>query len=171
MLEIKTAEELIDPELEARWAARRADRGSGLVQYLLRRFVERGEPVAIDQIVAAFPHDPAAGVRGALTTLDDKDLIQIRDGRVEIAYPLSAGPTPFVVRWPNGRERYACCAIDALGMAPMLGETVDISSRCHHCGEPVELTVRPESPAGGADGVMVWVGARPEGDCRLTTGF
>jgi len=37
MLEIKTAAELIDPELEARWAARRVDRGSVLVQYILLR--------------------------------------------------------------------------------------------------------------------------------------
>ena len=171
MLEIKTATELIDPELEARLAARRADRGSGLMQYILRRFAERGEAVAVDQIVAAFPDDPPDTVRAALTALDDQDLIQVRDGRVEIAYPFSASPTPFVVRWPDGRERYACCAIDALGMAPMLGETIDICSPCHHCGEPVELVVEPEGPAGGPDGVMVWVGTRAEGDCRLATGL
>jgi hypothetical protein len=64
--------------------------------------------------------------RWRLTTLDDKDLIQIRDGRVEIATVISR-PDTLVVRWPNGRERYACGAIDALGMAPMLGETVDIA--------------------------------------------
>ena len=171
MLEIKTAAELIDPELEARWAARRADRESGPMQYILRRFVERGEAVAIDQIVAAFPDDPPDAVRAALTTLDAKDLIQVRDGWVEIAYPFSASPTPFVVRLVDGRERYACCAIDALGMAPMLGEAIDIRWPCHDCGEPVELVVEPEGPAGGADGVMVWVGTRAEGDCRLATGL
>ena len=171
MLEIKTAAELIGPELEARWAARRADRGSGLMQYILRRFVERGAPLAIDKIIAAFPDDPPDAVRAALTTLDDKDLIQVRDGRVEIAYPFSASPTPFVVRWPDGRERNACCAVDALGMAPMLDEPIDIRSRCHHCGEPVELTIGPEGPAGGADGVMVWIGTRAEGDGRLATGL
>ena len=171
MLEIKTAAELIDPELEARWAARRADRGSGLMQYILRRFVERGEAVAIDQIVSAFPDDQPDALRAALATLDDKDLIQVQDGQVEIAYPFSASPTPFVVRLVDGRERYVCCATDALGMAPMLDESIDIRSPCHHCGEPIELAVEPEGPAGWTDGVMVWVGTRAEGDGRRLTGL
>jgi hypothetical protein len=106
-----------------------------------------------------------------LVALDEQDLIQIRDGRIEIAYPFSASPTPFVVRLDGGRERYACCAIDALGMAPMLGETVGIRSHCHHCGEPVELVAEPEGPARGADGLMVWVGTGNRGDCRLATGL
>jgi hypothetical protein len=135
MLEIRTAAELIDPELEARWAARRADRASDLMQYILRTFVERGGPIAIDEVVAACPDEGPDAVRRALVALDEQDLIQIRDGRIEIAYPFSASPTPFVVRLDGGRERYACCAIDARGMAPMLGETVGIRSRCHHPGE------------------------------------
>jgi len=171
MLEIKTAVELIDPELEARWAARRADRASGLMQYVLRTFVERGGPVEIDEVVAACPNEGPDAVGRALVALDEQDLIQIRDGRIEIAYPFSASPTPFVVRLAGGRERYTCCAIDALGMAPMLGETVDIRSRCHHCGEPVELVAEPEGPARGADGFMVWVGTGNRGDCRLATGL
>jgi hypothetical protein len=171
MLEIRTAAELIDPELEARWAARRADRASDLMQYILRTFVERGGPIAIDEVVAACPDEGPDAVRRALVALDEQDLIQIRDGRIEIAYPFSASPTPFVVRLDGGRERYACCAIDALGMAPMLGETVGIRSRCHHSGEPVELVAEPAGPARGGDGLMVWVGTGNRGDCRLATGL
>jgi hypothetical protein len=52
-------------------------------------------------------------------------LIRIRDGHVDLAYPFSASPTAFVVRLPDGRERYACCATDALGIAPMVGQRPD----------------------------------------------
>jgi Alkylmercury lyase len=43
-----------------------------------------------------------------------------------LAYPFSASPTPFLVRLPDGRERHVCCAIDALGIAPMVGQAVEI---------------------------------------------
>jgi len=40
-LQIKTALELVDPELEARWATRRAARETEILQAILRAFVER----------------------------------------------------------------------------------------------------------------------------------
>jgi len=120
-LDIRTAAELIDPELEARWTTRRAARETDVLQRVLRAFVERPGPVAVEQIVAAFADGPSEGIRQALARLDEDDLIQIRDGLVDVAYPFSAFPTPFVVQLANGQERCACCAIDALGIAPMLG--------------------------------------------------
>ena len=42
ILELKTAEELTDPALEARWTARRAARETAVLQRILRTFVDRG---------------------------------------------------------------------------------------------------------------------------------
>src|SRR6266851_9280331 len=115
-LEIRTAAELTDPELEARWTARRAARETDVLQQVLGAFVERAGPVKVEQIVAAFTDGPPPeGIRADLAKLDADDLIQIRDGLVDAAYPFSAFPTPFVVQLADGQERYACCAIDALG--------------------------------------------------------
>src|SRR5215470_19253963 len=116
-LEIRTAAELIDPELEARWTTRRADRETAVLQRVLRAFVERGGPVEVEQIIAALSDGPPEGTRADLARLDTDDLIQIRDGRVDIAYPFSAASTPFLVQLGDGQARYACCAIDALGLA------------------------------------------------------
>jgi hypothetical protein len=88
--------------------------------------------------------------------LDDDDLIRVRDGQVDVAYPFSTAPTPFVVRLSDGAERYACCATDALGFAPMLGQPVHIASRCHHCKAPLAFSVSPDGPGSESDGVMVW---------------
>lgn len=127
-LVIKTAEELSDPAREARWIARRAARETDVLQRILRTFVERGGPVPVGDIVAAFQGRPIESVHDALSALDDDDLIVVREGYVEIAYPFSAGPTPFVVRLPDGTERYTCCAVDSLGVATMLGRRVGVTT-------------------------------------------
>jgi hypothetical protein len=168
-LEVRTAAELIDPELEARWTTRRAARETDVPQRVLRAFVERPGPVAVEQIVAAFADGPSEGIRQALARLEEDDLIQIRDGLVDVAYPFSAFPTPFVVQLADGQARYACCAIDALGIAPMLGQRVRLRSRCHHCGEPLDLWVDQAGSGLDAEAVMVWVGKQGDGERRAST--
>jgi len=160
-LPVKTAEELIDPALEARWAARRSARQGEALQWILRAFVARGGPIPVEGIPGA--------VRDAVPALDADDLIRVHEGRVDLAYPFSAAPTPFAVRLADGRERYACCAIDALGVAPMLGEPVRVRSACHHCGAALEFPVAPDGPGPEAAGLMVWVGPRAEGARRMAT--
>jgi hypothetical protein len=168
-LEIRTAAELIDPELEARWTTRRAARETDVLQQVLRAFVERPGPAEVEQIVAAFAAGPPPeGIRADLARLDADDLIQIRDGLVDVAYPFSAFPTPFVVQLADRQERYACCAIDALGIAPMLGQRVRIRSRCHHCGDPLELSVDQAGSGLETEAVMVWVGKQGDGERRAS---
>jgi hypothetical protein len=170
-LEIRTAEELADPALEVRWAARRVARETDVLQGILRAFVERGGPIPVEDIIAAFHDRPRASVHDALSALDADDLIRVRGGHVDIAYPFSAAPTRFVVRLPNGLERYTCCATDALGIAPMLGHRVDIGARCHHCNVPLAFSVYPEAPGPEADGVMVWFEKHAENRGRALDSF
>jgi hypothetical protein len=168
-LEIKRAAEVVDPELEARWARRREASDAEVLQHVLRAFVDWPGPIDVQDILNAFPERAPEGIQETLATLDQEDLIQMRDDRVDIAYPFSGLPTPFVVELAGGRERYACCAIDALGIAPMRGQRGHIRSHCHHCGEPLELWADPAGPESGAEGLMVWVGQRGEGQRRIST--
>jgi len=167
ILEIKTAEELTDPTLEARWTARRAARETDVLQRILRTFVDRGGPVPVVDIVPAFQDRPIEEIHDALIALDGDDLIRVQQGHVDIAYPFSAAPTPFVVRLPDGTERYTCCAIDALGIAPMLEQRVRIRARCHDCDTPLDFSADPEGPGPGAAAVMVWVGQHAEDRGRV----
>jgi len=155
-LEIRTAEELADPALEARWAERRAARETDVLQRILRTFVERSGPIPVEEIIAAFHDRLSVSVHDALSALDADDLILVREGHVDIAYPFSVAPTRFVVRLPDGTERYTCCATDALGIAPMLGQRVHIRARCHHCDMPLNFSVDPDALGPEAEGVMVW---------------
>jgi hypothetical protein len=166
-LEIRTAAELIELDREGRGAARRAARETELLQRVLRAFVERPGSVLVDAIVSAFPGRPPRSVFEALMKLDKEDLVRIDAGRVDLAYPFSASQTSFLVDLGDGRgDRYVCCAIDALGIAPMLGQPVRIRSACHHCGVPMELPVGPSGAGAETKGVMVWVGQRAEDDRR-----
>ena len=168
MIEIKTAEQLADPGLEARWAARRNTREADVLRAVLREFVERSGPVAVEDVFAALPDQSPGAVRDRLARLDADDLIQLGDDRVEVAYPFSARPSGFVVRLARGHDRFSCCAIDALGIAPMVGQPVVVRAGCHQSGSALELSVTPEGPGLEARDVMVWVGQRAEGDRRAT---
>jgi hypothetical protein len=163
-LEITTADVLIALDVEGRGRARRAARETALPRRILRTFVERGGPIPVDELAR---DDSAQATRQALVALDDDDLIRIRDGHIDLAYPFSASPTPFVAHLRDGGERYACCAVDALGIAPMIGQRVAVRSRCHHCGAPVEFSTAPEGPGPEAAGVMLWVGKRTEERCKV----
>lgn len=167
--QIKSAAELVDPALEARWTTRRVARETEILQVILRAFLERPDPIVVEEIIRAFPERAPDDIRATLTRLDEDDLIQVSDGRVDLAYPFSATPTSFVVHLSGRGNRYVCCAIDALGVAPMLGESVRIRSRCHHCGETLELSADPFGLGPGAEGVMVWAGKRCDGAQRAST--
>jgi hypothetical protein len=165
---IRTAEALGDPALEARWAERRRAReGAALLRVVLRAFAERGGPLRVGDILPEAGGWPPARVRDELARLDRDDLLLFAEDEVRLAYPFSAAPTAFVVHRVDGRARYACCAIDALGIAAMLEERVVIRSPCHHCGEPLELAADAAGPS-GADGLMVWVGTGRADERRVS---
>ena len=167
-LEIKTADELIALDVEGRGRTRRAGRETLASRRILRMFLDRGGPIPVDEIVAAFQDE---AIHQALAALDHDDLLRLRDGQIDVAYPFTASPTPFVIRLPGGAERFACCATDALGIAPMIGQAVQILSRCHHCQEPMEFAASPDGPGPSAKGVMLWIGTRADDSCRLADNY
>ena len=164
---ILNADELKARDSWERQAARRAARQQLLVRRILRMFLEHGEPIDVEKLVAALPDGQPGAGRQSLMALDEEDVIRVRAGQIDLAYPFSAVPTPFRVRLPDGRERYACCAVDALGMAPMIGESIEIGSHCHHCGAALVLTATPDGPGPEADGLMVWFGSRGDARCKV----
>src|SRR5215471_11394098 len=100
---IKTADELGAGDLEERWRTRRAARESAVSRRVLQLFVDRGGLLPVEDVVASFPDVPAVSVRQVLIALDEDDLIRIQDGCIDMAYPFSALPTPWMVRLPGGQ--------------------------------------------------------------------
>jgi Alkylmercury lyase len=123
---------------------------------ILRRFATSGRPsgVEIGEVAGRLGID----AERALATLAREDLLHLDgDGEIAVAYPFSGLPTPHRVRFPNGHETYAMCAIDALGIAPMFDEPVGITSRDPVNGGEVEVRVTPEATAEWRPGSAVVV--------------
>ena len=77
-----------------------------------------------------------------------------QDDALSVLYPFSVAPTGVRVR-VRQVERHAMCAIDALGVAPMLGDAVAIAGACPRCAAPLRVRATPAgvasaSPAGVA---------------------
>lgn len=152
----RAAADLMDATFLARWTDRAAisPAARAALGEILDRLVADGAPVEI----AKLGH--AAAV---VDELEVHDLVYVSDGRVVLAYPWSGTPTAFVTVLSDGRERWACCAIDALGVPALLRQPVTVRAGCHHCDERFELVVTPAGPVVDP-GVMAWVGER--GDLR-----
>jgi hypothetical protein len=129
-----------------------------VLRQVWRQFVDRAGPVALESLVAALPDLGAEEVRARTAALDDGDLIGLDGEEIRLAYPFTAEPNVFEVVIPGKGVRHACCAIDALGVAPMLETAVTVRSRCHWSGETLAFDVDPAAgPDAAPPGILVWV--------------
>jgi hypothetical protein len=117
-----------------------AERGLRAVhQAVLRSFAATGhapEPASLEEAAAPF------SASAALAELAAGDFLYLdQAGRISAAYPFSATATGHRVQIAGGAGVYAMCAIDALGMAAMLGARVLISSADPVTAEPIAVTV------------------------------
>ena len=111
--------------------------------WILRRFATSGHPSGAETREAA--ERLGLDAERALDTFAGEDLVHLdRKGEIAVAYPFSGRPTAHRVRFQGGREAYAMCAIDALGIAPMFDEQIEIASRDPLTEVEIQLTLEPE---------------------------
>lgn len=118
---------------------------------------------ALDQVAAG----RAAEV---LQALHDADAIRLTSyGDIAVAYPFSAVPTRHRVRIGDQVDVYAMCAVDALGMAPMLGRDTVIESVDVTTGRPIRVVMADGRSIWEPVEVVVFIGADagggPSADC------
>ena len=126
--------------------ARLTDSQRELYFWILRRFAASGRTSSTET------REKAARlgleVEDALATLAREDLVHRgADGEITVAYPFSGPPTAHRVRFPDGHEAHAMCAIDALGIAPMFQQPVEIRSRDPLTGTAFQAKVAPDGAA------------------------
>jgi hypothetical protein len=125
-------------------------------QTILRAFATTGCPPA--------PHDldqVAAGTADqVLRALHDVDAIRLTSyGEIAVAYPFSAASTRHRVRIGDQVDVYAMCAVDALGIAPMLRQDTVIESIDVTTGGPISVVTRNGRSAWAPSGAVVFIGA------------
>ena len=126
--------------------ARLADAERELYFWIVRYFATVGRPNSSEVHAAA----ERLGIDAdrALETLAREDLVQRgSDGEISVAYPFSGRPTAHQIRFPTGHQVHAMCAIDALGIAPMLGEPIEVESRDPMSGDEIRARVAPDGAA------------------------
>jgi hypothetical protein len=128
--------------------ARLTDGQRELYFWILRRFATDGRPSSAD--MRGVTERLALECDDAFATLVREDLVHRgADGEITVAYPFSGRPTAHRVRFRSGHEVDAMCAIDALGIAPMFAEPIEIESRDPLSGDEIRARVV-------ADGTAAW---------------
>ena len=113
---------------------------------LYREFVESGRAPSATRL-AEILGEPLDTVRESLESLAAGRAIVVQPESRELLFapPLSAIPTPYVVR-AGGRTYFAPCAWDALGAAAMLGGNADVETSCGCCGEAMRVVIEAGAP-------------------------
>jgi hypothetical protein len=112
-----------------------------LRKFVFDRFLETSRAPLVEEIMQRFQLGRDAAVQ-QLQELQGSHHILLLPGtdRILMANPFSNLPTPF--RVSSGSMRYyANCAWDAIAFHVMLDRDVRVSSYCHHCGSPIELSL------------------------------
>lgn len=132
-------------ELTGTMSARRKDFTEPVValhQRLLRHFADTGAAPTTD-IVRAWAGELDIDPAEALDQLTRADLIEADppSARVVGVYPFIDGSRGHQVHIADGPTAQAYCAVDALGVPPMLGRPATITSRDPHSGDEIRVTV------------------------------
>jgi len=109
--------------------------------FVYERFAETARAPTLTDVAARFSiaTDAAAAI---FAELDRQHAFFLEPGTttIRIANPFSAVPTDFVVR-ARGRDYYANCAWDALGIPAALDADAEIAAACAATGEPLPLRI------------------------------
>lgn len=145
------------------WRARAAPTDQAeraMHQLILRVFIATGSPPTsdeVDRVAAAF----GMSVQEVLGRLHTTDVVRLGpDGGIRVAYPFSAVPTRHRVQLAGGVEVYAMCAIDALGIPPMLGADATFTTTDPVGGAPITVTALGGRFDWDPPTSVVFVGAR-----------
>ncbi len=124
---------------------------------IYRGFAGQGRPPSVAELATKAGLAKTA-VRAALRDLHDAHAIVLTPARdaVRMANPFSAAPMGFVVGAEgNGPAGYAGdrmwwggCAWDSFGIGAVLGEPVEVRTRCPGCGRHLTVRAGPAQPPG-----------------------
>jgi hypothetical protein len=138
---------------------------------VLRHFATTGHAPTVADLAATIAGSGRTSDE-VLAALHDLDAIRLgADGRIEVAYPFSARPTRHRVHLATGTDVYAMCAIDALGIAPMLNTDTDtdtdtdthIDSIDRITGQVVRISTTAGQTRWEPAGAVVFLGATAGG--------
>lgn len=122
-------------------------------QQMLRSFVTKGRILTREEMALWVDDVPEA-----INVLSQYDMVTFS----ESGEPVGAYPCTMMARehkvHVNGHQIHAMCALDALAIAPMFGETTQITSQCRVTDTPVKIEMSGETVLNLAEVQGVHVG-------------
>ncbi|VAV96489.1 hypothetical protein MNBD_ALPHA07-1033 [hydrothermal vent metagenome] len=113
-----------------------------------------------------------AGLNPAiLEDLQQRDLIVLRDGALQSAYPFSTRKTGHKVRI-NGITNFCVCAIDALGAPAMAEKAAQVALNCAVCDAAITVRIGGaglELQQAAPKDARIWAGIIPIKGCAADT--
>jgi alkylmercury lyase len=111
-----------------------------LHQQMLRSFVNKGRILTREEMALWVDDVPEA-----INVLSQYDMVTFSESGEPVgAYPCTMMTREHKVQ-VNGHQIHAMCALDALAIAPMFGETTQITSQCRATGKPVKIDMSGET--------------------------
>ena len=120
------------------------------------RAILDGRSVTVAGLPAALSL-PLAVVEAAVGRLTERGIIVVepQTGQILGARGLSLTETSHRLLL-GGRQRYAFCAVDAVGIPAALGDEARVDSRCHHCQAPLTVALRGGAVVEAPEGMVIW---------------
>ncbi|MGH3001358.1 MAG: alkylmercury lyase family protein [Gaiellaceae bacterium] len=123
--------------------ARLSDRKRALYRWVIERFALAMPPTAAQ--FAEQAQELGLEASAALAAFAREDLVHADDaGTITVAYPFSGRPRGHEVAFA-GRVVQAMCAIDALGIAAMLGQSIVVRSHDPISGGAIRVHATPDA--------------------------
>lgn len=111
-----------------------------LHRQILRSFVSNGRILTRDEMALWVDDVPEA-----INVLSHYDMVTFSESGEPVgAYPFTMMAREHKVQ-VNGHQIHAMCALDALAIAPMFGETTQITSQCRVTGKPIQINMSGET--------------------------
>jgi len=120
------------------------------------RAILNGRPAPVAELQAGVGL-PSAVVDTAVQRLTERGILVVEPDTGEItgAHGISLAETPHRLVL-DGRQRYAFCAMDAVGIPAALRASATIESQCHHCRTPLTLTLKDGVVVEASEGIVIW---------------
>ncbi len=140
------------------------DNERSLYRWILSSFASGGQP-AVDEL-CDLASDLGLEIEDTLDRFAKLDLVHHdpTSGEILVAYPFSAHPRGHSVLINSTHRVEAMCAIDALGIASMLRQPIEISSRDPRSGTEIWVRLDPNEHAWWEPSTAVVLAGSPDCD-------
>lgn len=137
---------------------------------ILREFARTGKAPDFHRIMEGMGLASEEAVVQAIGKLKAADILVKREEGIISAYPFSALETRHRLIFGDGRQVYALCATDALGIHFVMGEEITILSRCPWCEGETRVVVRNGGIAlHNPEGMLEFVSEQKRCGCTAET--